>query len=453
MSTELGSAKLRGILRRRKLAIVGTALVTIAVCAAIIGMLEPGYKAGAIVRVQEVQPAKEYVAPTVTEQVGERLKSLRLAVMGRPLLVEVARKLKMKEAYPRRNEDEIVDSMRAGMDVKVEGEDTFLVTYVDSDPHRAQAVVNRLAELFMKQHIEQRHRIASATEQALKTEVDALKPQLDQADKAVREFKLAHYGALPEQMEGNLRVLDQTAMEINIQSTNLDMDHERRRALLSASFSPLRHHEDTLAGQLYEARTRYTPDNPEVKRIQAEHARVHEQRVTEERDLSSKLRKQNPELMALEGEIARTRSLIAGLRDRQKQMRDRVDGTAKNAQQLAALTTTYDALKEKYNSTLGRLREAELASNVEKNLGQMRFDLIEAASVPQHATAPNRPLLGVGALVLALLLGLGAGFALDARDHSIRDPEQLVALPNYPPLFACIPHVEGSGTTGPKLEA
>ena len=48
----------------------------------------------------------------------------------------------------------------------------------------------------------------------------------------------------------------------------------------------------------------------------------------------------------------------------------------------------------------------------------MRFDLVEGASVPTHATSPNRPLLGLGALILALALGLGLGFALDAADSS-----------------------------------
>src|SRR4030095_8777444 len=110
---------------------------------------------------------------------------------------------------------------------------------------------------------------ASATTRALYDEVENLKPKLTQAEKLVREFKLQHYGALPEQMEANLRNLDQTTMEINIQSTNLDMDLERRRTLVTAAMSPLRRHEETLAGQLYDSRIRYTEDHPEVGRLRA----------------------------------------------------------------------------------------------------------------------------------------------------------------------------------------
>ena len=128
----------------------------------------------------------------------------------------------------------------------------------------------------------------------------------------MREFKTKHYGALPEQQESNLRTLDQTTMELNIQSTNLDMDQERRRTLLAAAMSPLRHQEETLAGELYEAQTKYTSDNPEVKKIRAEYESVHAQRLEDEKGLNDKVRRNNPELSALEGEIGRTKSMIAG---------------------------------------------------------------------------------------------------------------------------------------------
>src|SRR5439155_1039178 len=214
--------KLRGVLRRRKIPVVATMVGVIGVAAALISQLEPGYKASAVIRADEVQPAKEYVPPTVAEQMGERLKSLRLSVMARPLVMQAARDLKMK-----------------------------------------------------------------------------------------------HYGALPEQVEGNLRTLDQTTMELNIMETNLDLDQERRRALLASAMSPLRHHEETLAGELYEAKTRYTDEHPEVTKIRAEYEKIRAERLSDETNLLSKLRKNNPELAAIEGEIARTKAMVAGLRERQ----------------------------------------------------------------------------------------------------------------------------------------
>lgn len=453
---ELGIAKIRGVWRRRKVPIIATVVGVLGVAAALISQVAPGYKAEAVIRAAEVQPAKEYVAPTVAEQMGERLKSLRLAVMARPIVTEAARQLGL--IHDQDKADAVVDDIKSRMDVHVEGSDTFVLTYADPSPERAKAVVNKVAELFMHHHSEERQLAADATVKAFQKEVDTLKPQLVAADAAVRAYKAKHYGALPEQEEGNLRTLDQTTMEINIQSTNLDLNRERRRQLLAAAMSPLRHQEETLATQLYDARTQYTDDNPVVRRVKAEYDRVHGERLADEKALTAKVRHSNPELVALDGQIARTSAMLSGLRQRQKEVRQRVEATARNGQDLAALQTTYDSLKEKYSSTLSHLRDAELAAGLEKGLAQLRFDLVEGAALPQQAISPNRALLGVGALLLALALGMGIGFALDASDPAVREPEQLRDLASTTPILAVIPKVDlprGSfiHTSGPKAEA
>jgi uncharacterized protein involved in exopolysaccharide biosynthesis len=280
-----------------------------------------------------------------------------------------------------------------------------------------------------------------------------LRPQLEEAEGTLRKLKLERYGALPEQLEANLRNLDQTTMEVDIQSTNLDLDLERRRTMLGAALSSLRHHEETLAAQLYDARTRYTDDHPEVARIRDEYERVRQQRLDDEADLDRKLRTGgHPELAALDGEITRTRAMLAGLRERQVEVRRRVEATARNGQELAALQLGYDAVKDKYAAALSRARDAELAAAIERSLAELRFDLVEAASVPTRAGSPNRALLGLGAVVLALALGLGVGFALDAADHSLRDAADMRALAPSLPVLACVPRAR-FGDTHPEPEA
>src|SRR5262252_357418 len=101
--SELGMEKVRGVYRRRRVPIIATMVGVLGVAAAIIYQVEPGYKASAVIRVAEVQPAKEYVAPTVAEQIGERLKSLRLAVMARPVVMQAAQELDLFRFQKRRS--------------------------------------------------------------------------------------------------------------------------------------------------------------------------------------------------------------------------------------------------------------------------------------------------------------------------------------------------------------
>ena len=49
--------------------------------------------------------------------------------------------------------------------------------------------------------------------------------------------------------------------------------------------SPLRHQEDQLLSSLHEARTKYLPDHPEVRRIQAEFDQTKASRIEEEKTL------------------------------------------------------------------------------------------------------------------------------------------------------------------------
>ena len=167
---------------------------------------------------------------------------------------------------------------------------------------------------------------------------------------------------------------------------------------------------------------------------------MHAERAAEEQGLTRKLRRDNPELGALEHEIDRTRAWLSGLRQRQSDVRKRVEATARNGQDLAGLQLEYDGIKEKYSLALSHLRDAQLALGLERGLANLRFDLVEGASVPAHATSPNRPLLAAGALLLALALSLGLGFALEAGDSTVREPADVRQAAPLAPILAVIPH-------------
>jgi uncharacterized protein involved in exopolysaccharide biosynthesis len=440
MISEHGIHRIRGMLRRRRLSVAAAAAAVLVGSALFIGKTERVYRASAVLRALESQPAKEYVAPTMAEQVGERLKTLRLAVMARPILDAVVADLHLDRAYGK-SAPEVVDEMRTRMEVKVEGEDTFLLTYEDSDAVRAREVVNQVVNRFIADQVERRNEVATATERALRDEVERLRPQLAQLEGKVRDFKLAHYGSLPEQQEENLRTLDQTTMEVNIQATNLDLEEEHRRQLLLSAMSPMRHQEDQLATQLHEALTKYTPDHPEVHSIQSELSRVREARLVDERRLRANAGA-DPELVALDGQISRSRAQVHALRSRQAEVRSRLADTAKNGQALMALTTDLDAVRAKYQGAIGKLHEAELAVKLEQGLRGLRYDTVEGAAQPMHPVRPNRPLMALGALALAALLGLGVGFAKDFADTSIHTPDELAALGHPVDVLACVPELE-----------
>lgn len=448
MTSEQGFARVRGVVRRRRGWVFGTAAVTVVVAGLFVGRAPRVYKAQAVLRALESQPAREYVPPAAAEQVGERLRTLRLAVMARPILEEIVDELHLDRAY-RAPRAEVIEGLRQRLEVKVEGDDTYLLSFEDSDPVRAKEVVNRAATAFVERQVERRAAITRATGEALAVEVERLRPMLAARDRAMREFKAAHDGSLPEQQEQNLRALDQATMEINILSTNIDLGEERRRQMMLGALSPMRHQEQVLETALHEALTKYTPDHPEVLRVQAELARVREARAGDEGKLRAGVTV-SPELAGLRRELDRQRAQLAELRRRQEEVRARLADTAQNGQALAEMSTELDAIRQKYQAALSKLHDAELAAVVERNLRGQRFDVVEAAAQPLHPVKPDRPLLALVSLVAAALVGLGVGFARDFADPSLHGPEDVLAVARAggiqgAEVLACVPAVDLSG--------
>jgi uncharacterized protein involved in exopolysaccharide biosynthesis len=409
----------------------------------VVARLPAQYRAETTIKVIDARPPSDYVhpsfaTPAVSDIVGERMKALRLHILNRPLLVEVARELGLASD----DDGKAIERLREQFDFRVEGADTFTVSYADRDAGRAAAVINLLAKRFMEQENREIEGRAQGTTKLLGDSATDLRKQLDAADLKIADFKRQHYGALPEQQEELLRGLDQTQMEINILETTLQSASDRRRRLLEGDISPLRRAEDELSQKLSAARTQYTNGHPEVQKLAIEYDHVRNARIEDEQRLRQQTLTQNPEVLAVSSEIARLRSHQTELRGKQSSLRGRVGEVAKNQQALAALSLDRDVIKDKYQSLQGKLREAEVSERLARDFRPFRFAALEPAVRPIQAASPNRPLLAAGALALALLLAFGTGLGLELADPTVRDATDVAQVTPELPVLAAIPRIE-----------
>lgn len=97
-----------------------------------------------------------------------------------------------------------------------------------------------------------------------------------------------------------------------------------------------------------------------------------------------------------------------------------------------------DTSGQKYQEIRSRLLEAKVSEGLEVQRKGERFSLIDPPSLPEKPYKPNRFAIVLLGFLLAVGGGLGVGAAAEALDHSIRTPEQLVALTQQFPL-AVIP--------------
>lgn len=110
--------------------------------------------------------------------------------------------------------------------------------------------------------------------------------------------------------------------------------------------------------------------------------------------------------------------------------------TGQDEFKLAILEREYQSNRQFYEAFLNRFKEADLAQEMEASVGRM----IDPALPPGSSIKPNRPLIVVSSVLLAILLGCGAAILIDRMDDTIKggeDAEHRLGMP----LLAALPAV------------
>ncbi|MGZ3461298.1 MAG: GumC family protein, partial [Archangium sp.] len=196
--------------------------------------------------------------------------------------------------------------------------------------------------------------------------------------------------------------------------------------------------EHTLTQDLVAARSTWTPDHPEVKRLTQELNAMHEKR----KDAESRQWAERQERTRVADLVASIEKDIDGLHQQAKSYQERLDRTPKWAQELGVLQRDYEISRTKYQSVVSRRVEAQLAQELEVKSAESIFHTVSPAGVPTTPAKPDR----MSGLLICLLVALGLGVltavVLEMRDDSIRDTQELrERLPL--PVLAVVPNMQG----------
>jgi succinoglycan biosynthesis transport protein ExoP len=444
MKHEMGWARVRGVVKRRRWPVVFTTLFAMGAGILIVKKLPPSYQARTVVRINDPRPAREYVSPIVSEPDGERLKSARLGFLAQPVVAAAADKVGLlpAEGAPRAK---ALSAVTERLDARQEGEDTFIVTFEDRDPARAREFLAALIEAHGTRRSAELSERAARTAAYLLSQVESLRPRVADAEATVEKYRLSHYGALPDQLEGNLRILDENEMTMHAIINSLDAAEARRRDVLADAQSPLRQQEEQVARELSAARTRFAPDAPEVKALEAELTRVREERHSDESAAVRRIRGSS-ELRMVDEQIGRLKAQIAEHRQRGVELRKRVEASAKNGEAIVRMSLERDVLRDRFKSLVTKHEEAQLAAGLEAGVsGPARTSVLEPAWASATPVKPSKPLLALIALTAAILLGLGVGFIIDTLDRRVLAADDVRALTGDLPILAVVPHLARRG--------
>lgn len=473
---------------RRRVWFVVPVLLGLAAAVVAYKTLPRKYRAFTTVLVEPQRVPADYVKPTVTTTIEERLRTIEPQIKNRDNLERIIREVGL---YPELRYSgslgEAVAQMRRDMTIQLQG-NTFFIFFRGHEPVKVARAANRVAELFIESNLQLRENQAQGTSAFLETELERTKSRLELQEARIAAFKQLNMGDLPEQRDTNLRSVEQlqTKLEINVDALD---KAETRKLLLQTQIAEMRNYPpaarsrvvggvvvpqapagptrlEQLQAQLVELRARYTDRHPDVIRAQAEIEQLErlERERPRRRDEPAAVASASPEEdeepaapridPTLKAELASVDLEIRSLRaERERILGDiatvqgRLENVPRVEQELLSLTRDYDNIRRSYESLLDKRLNARLYENLEKSQQGERFTILERALPPGSPYSPNRFLTLAAGLAAGVLLGFFAVMLRERTDPTYSDAESLQeAFPGVP-LLATIPVFQGTRQT------
>jgi polysaccharide chain length determinant protein (PEP-CTERM system associated) len=420
------------------------------------------YKAETLILVEPQRVPQNYVRPIVSSDLDTRISTISQQIMSRTNLEKIIERFKLFSGptYEKMYMEDKIENIRKRISVEVTRDrrdaEAFNISFIWPDREKVMNIANTLATFFIDENLKVREAQAVGTSNFLDDELNTMKIRLIGVEENLKKYREEYMGELPEQLETNLRILDNLQAQIIERQLSLRDEKNRLIALetrissdsnleqpigtvQTGTESPLSL--DSMQEQLADLKSKYTDQHPDVIRLKkkiADLEKKYEQKASAQLDesrpnssnLQSGLNNENiRQLEEIKIGIKRLEAIISDLGSKMNFYQKRVENTPKREQELMSLKRDYDNIRNTYNSLLNRKLESEIAVNMEKKQKGEQFRILDPAKLPMKPVSPdmNKLLL----LSLAAGLGIGAGliFLLEYFDTSfttIRDIESFL---------------------------
>lgn len=518
--------------RRRRTSILGIAGALFAISLAAAMLWPPTYQSKATILIEEQEVPSELIRSTITSFATQRIEVISQRVMSRSNLMDVIEKYKL---YPDKRGRETTEEIHARMrkDIKVEmitadvmdprtgkaapATIAFTVSYEGENAEVTQKVANELTSLYLSENLKNRTEKAAETTTFLSAEAERLGQHIAELETTLANFKKTNAERLPELSNFNMQLVDRTERELVDAERDMRMLEERKfylegqlalinpqSSMFSDSGEKVLDPESRLKmlrSQYLSVSSRYSPDHPDVIRLQSEIDGLEKQTgsvnsSSEQAKELSKLRNElsiarekysedhpdvirlaksvamledslkkrpaapetsvakekpeNPAYITLSAQLESVKSDVVALKTKRTELKDKLTSYEKRLAQMPEVERAYLDLKRDYDNSVRRYQElkakemeAEIGQQLEKERKGERFSLLEPPQFPEKPIRPNRPAIVVLGFILSIAGGLGYALAADGMDSSVRSARGVTAILSAPPL-SVIPYMKNN---------
>jgi polysaccharide chain length determinant protein (PEP-CTERM system associated) len=447
------------------------------------------YRSEALILVIPQRVPDNYVKPTVSQTVEERLPAITEQILSRSRLERIIVEMDLyKRERSRQVMEDVVDAMRRDVATSAVGKDkdvdSFRVSFVSDHAETARKVTERLASLYIEQNVKDRELQADSTSQFLGTQLEEAKRRLVEQEKKLENYRKSHAGQLPSQLQGNLQAIQNANLQLQSLNESTNRAQERRllieRQIADAQAVPPpatvallptseAQQPRNTALQLEVAKARlaallqhYTPDHPEVvsaQRTVAELVAALENETPPsathsdaEKPISPAEATQRKRLLDLQAELAVIDHQLKANRDEEANLKAivtayqaKVDVVPTRESELVELTRDYSTLQSAYANLLTKREDSVIAANLERGQIGEQFKLLDVASLPEK---PYNQTQRVGIMAsgagAGLVIGLFILWLREHRDTSFRCKDEALKALSLP-VLASIPMMTSQG--------
>lgn len=453
-----------GILRRRAWWLLVPSAVVAAATAVVSRKLPDLYRSETLILVVPQRVPENYVKPTVTSRIEDRLQSISQQILSRTRLERIIQDFNLYAEEQRTGiMEDIVENMREDITVDVVKGDAFRVSYIGRDPRTVMRVTDRLSSLFIEENLRDRTMLAEGTDQFLEKQLADARGRLAETEKRLEEYRKRFAGQLPSQLETNLQVIQGTSAQLQQLNESLNRDRDRLLAvkrqlndLTAIATAPLPADNDpnggTAAEQLAAAnaalaamKLKLKPEHPDIKRANLAIAELQKKadhettaaslapeaaprkatptevaRVNKLNDLRAELDQLDRQIAFKEAEDKRLRSVVGSYQHR-------VEAVPTRESEMSALTRDYATLQTMYQGLVEKKEQSKIAANLERQQNGQQFKLLDPARLPEKPFSPNRLLINLVGLVGGIAIGAALIALLEYRDQSFRTEDEVAA--------------------------
>jgi polysaccharide chain length determinant protein (PEP-CTERM system associated) len=443
------------------------------------------YQSTAIILIERRQVPAAFVQSTITGGIDYRLQTITQEALSRSRLESLIDRFELYQDLRQRVPlEQVIEHMRKDIFLNQTGGQkgsqdesisSLAISFKGRDPQQVAEVANTIASFYIDENLKAREQQAGDTANFLQGQLEAMKQRQEEEQQRLHQFKERYIGELPEQLQSNLKALDNLNIQLRLNSEKQAQARERREALAQqlaelaglrvpskhtivvASDPQLNSHvtqREKLQQELTKLSRRYGDKHPAIVSLKAEIEAL-DQLMTPKNSTDDDKKNQEQSTRALQSPYAQQlkkefdtldaafKALHTEQQDIQQstaRYQQRVENTPVRDQELQVLQRDYDSAQGLYQSLLKRQEEAKLAESLEQRQKGEQFRLLESAWPPVRPKEPDRRKLLLMGLAGALGLAAGAVVLAEQLHPSFHTVDALHAFSQVPVLVS-LPYV------------